>query len=52
MPLKKHVSWVAVTFNMTEHVEQQICLKFCIKLEHPSAAITWMIQKAAAMGNW
>ena len=36
---------------MTEWVEQQICIKFCIKLEHSSME-TKMIQKAAAMGNW
>ena len=32
--------------------EQQICIKVWIKLEHSSAEIIWMIQKAAAMGNW
>ena len=36
---------------MTEWVEQQICIKFCIKLEHSSVETIWMIQKAAAMGN-
>ena len=33
-------------------VEQQICIKFWIKLEHSSTETIWMIQKAAAMGNW
>ena len=37
---------------MTEQVEQQICIKFCIKLEHSSMETIRMIQKAAAMGNW
>ena len=37
---------------MTERVEQQICIKFCIKLEHSSVEIIHMIQKSAAMGNW
>ena len=39
---------------MTEQVEQWICIKFCIKLEHPSPETVWMIQKATAMatGNW
>ena len=32
-------------------VEQWICIKFCI-FEHSSAETIWMIQKAAAMGNW
>ena len=37
---------------MTEWVEQQICVKFCIKLEHSSMENIWMIQKVAAMGDW
>ena len=37
---------------MTEQVEQWICIKFCIKLEQSSMKTIWMIQKAAAMGNW
>ena len=52
MPLSEHVYCVAVAFKMTEQVEQRICIKFCIKLEHSSAETIWMIQKAAAMGNW
>ena len=52
MPLSEHVYCVAVTFKMAEQVEQQICLKFCIKLEHASMETIQMIQKATAMGNW
>ena len=37
---------------MTEWVEQQICIKFCSKLEHSSTETIQMIQKAAPMGNW
>ena len=37
---------------MTEQVEQRICIKFCIKLEHFSADTVRVIQKAAALGNW
>ena len=37
---------------MNEQVEQKICIKFYIKLEHSSAETIWMIQKAPAMGNW
>ena len=37
---------------MTEWVEQRICIKFCVKLEHPSAETIRMIQKAAAMSYW
>ena len=43
---------VAVTFKMTEWVEQWICIKFCVKLEHSSVETIQVIQKAAAMGNW
>ena len=52
MPLSENVYCVAVTFKMTEQVEQRICIRFCIKLEHSSAEAIQMIQKAAAMGNW
>ena len=33
-------------------VEQWICIKFCIKLEHSLAENIEMIQKATAMSNW
>ena len=46
MPLSEHVYYVAVTFKMTEQLEQQICIKFCDKLEHSSTETIWMIQKA------
>ena len=52
MQLNEHGCCVVVTFKMTEPVEQQICIKFCVKLEHSSTGIIWMIQKAAPMGNW
>ena len=52
MPLKEHVYYVAVTLKMTEQVEQQICIKFWVKLEHSSLETIGMIQKSAAMGNW
>ena len=37
---------VAVALKMTKRVEQQICIKFCIKLEHSSMETIQMIQKA------
>ena len=52
MPLSEHVYRVAVTCKMTEQVEKQFHIKFCIKLEHSSMETIWMIQKAAALGNW
>ena len=52
MPLSEHVYCVAITFKMTERIEQQICTKFCIKLEHSSSETIWVIQKVTAMGNW
>ena len=52
MPLSEHVYCVAITFKMTEQVEQQISIKFCIKFKHSSEETIQMIQKAAAMSNW
>ena len=36
----------AVSFKITEHVEQRICIEFCIKLEQSFVETIWMIQKA------
>ena len=36
---------------MTERVKQQICIKFCIKLEQSSKGTIPMIQKTEAIGN-
>ena len=52
MPMSEHVYCVAVTFKMTEQVEQEICIKFFIKLEHFSAETIRMILEATAMGKW
>ena len=46
MPLSERVHCVAITFKMTEQVEQRICIKFCIKLEHSSVETIQMTQKA------
>ena len=37
---------------MTQWVEQQICIKFCVKLEHSSTETICMIQKATTVGSW
>ena len=37
---------VYIAFTMTEQVEQQICIKFCVKREHSSTETVQMIQKA------
>ena len=37
---------------MTEQLDWQICIQFCCKLEHSFMETIWMIQKAAAVGNW
>ena len=42
--LSEHV-YCVVTFKMTKRVEQQIFIKFCIKVEHSSTETIWMIQK-------
>ena len=52
MPLSEHVYCVAITFKMTQPVEQWSCIRFCGKLEHSSVETIQMTQKAAAMGNW
>ena len=52
MTLSEHVYYMAIAFKITEWVEQWICIKFCIKLEHSSAETIWMIWMAAAIGNW
>ena len=51
MPLSEHVYCAAIAFKTTQHVEQRICIKFCVKLEHSFVETIWVIQKAAAMGN-
>ena len=51
MPLSEHLHCVAITLKMTEQVEQQICIKFCFKLEQSSKETIWMTQKAAATGS-
>ena len=52
MPLREHVYCVAVTCVMTEWVEQWICIKFCIKLQHSSTETVWMTLRTTAMGSW
>ena len=52
MPLSEHVYCAAIAFKMTEQVEQRICIKFCMELEHSSVETIGMIQKVTAMGNW
>ena len=48
--------WVSMctvwSLHSNEQVEQRICIKFCIMLEHSSVETIWLIQKASAMGNW
>ena len=48
--LSKHV-YCGHRIKMTERVEQQICIKICVKLEHSFVETIQIIQKAAAMGN-
>ena len=43
---------VTMAVKMTERVEQWICIKFCVTLEHSSLETIRMIQKATATGNW
>ena len=50
--LSEHMYYVSIPFKRTEQVEQWICIKFCIKLEHSSMETIQMIEKAEAVGNW
>ena len=54
MPLSEHVDCVAVTFRMTERVEQRICNKFCVKLEHSATETIRMFRRLQlwAPGDW
>ena len=52
MLLSEHMYCVVITFKMIDWLEQWICIRFSIKLEHSSMETVWMIQKAAAMGHW
>ena len=45
MSLSERVYCVVIAFKMTEWVQQWICIKFCIKLEHSSEETIQMIQK-------
>ena len=49
------MEWACVLcgcFIQNDSVEQWICIKFCVELEHSSVETIGMIQKPAAMGNW
>ena len=52
--MSEHVYCVAIAFKMTEQLEQQICIKFCVKLELSSMETTGMIQRPQlwATGDW
>ena len=54
MLLNGHVCCVGLAFKMTKWVEQWICIKFLMKIEHSPAETIWMIQKPAAWatGDW
>ena len=52
MPLSEHVYCVNIPYKMTKQVEQRICVKFCVRMEHSSTETIWVIQKTAAMGSW
>ena len=52
MPLSEHMYCVAKPFKMPEWIEQQVCIRFCVKLENSSTETIWLIQKVTAMGSW
>ena len=46
-------AWVLCGCHIqNDWVEQRICIKFCIKVEHDFAETIWVIQKPTAMGTW
>ena len=53
-PLSEHVYCVAVTFKMTELLEQRICIKFCLKLEYSSTKLFGWFRRLqlCATGDW
>ena len=52
MPLSERVYCAGITFKMTERVEQQICIKVCVKLEHSSSETIWRIRRLLGMTQW
>ena len=49
------IKWICVPCGrhiQNDWVEQQICIKLCIKLEHSSTETIRVIHKTAAMGYW
>ena len=46
MPLSDHGHCVITAFKVTEQVEQWICIKFYVKLEHSFVESIQMVQKA------
>ena len=40
------------SYSKCQRVEQQICIEFCVKLEHPPEETILKIEKATTMGNW
>ena len=49
--LSEYMYCEAIVFKMNEPVEQQICIQFCVKLEHFSAETIQMIQKGCSYGQ-
>ena len=43
---------MAVTFKITDKVQQQICVKFCVKIEHSSMKLFRWFGRQQLLGNW
>ena len=54
MPLSEHVYCGAITFKMTERVEQQVCMKFVLSLNIPPQKLfSWFRRPQLwATGDW
>ena len=51
MLFSEYMYCVTIAFKMTDQVEQQICIKICVKLEQSSMETIRMTQKATVRGN-
>ena len=43
---------VWLSHSKWQQVQQQICIRFWVKLEHSSVETIWMIQKSTSVSNW
>ena len=52
MSLSEHVYCVAIAFKMPKWVEQRICIKFCVMLEHSSMETLQIFRRLLRTMQW